>query len=54
LQRKDVFENASTVLIAVLNLLLGKLSCPVVKLYKLKVSCQRKDNCKLRYFKCLH
>jgi len=50
LQRK----NASTVLIAVLNLLLGKLCCSVVKLNKLKVRCQWKVNCSLRYFKYLH
>jgi len=43
-------KNASTVLIAVLNLLLGKLCCFVFKLNKLKVRCQWKDNCKLRYF----
>jgi len=36
LQRK----NDSTGLIAVLNLLLGKLCCSVVKLNKLKMRCQ--------------
>jgi len=44
----------SIVLIAVLNLLLGKLCCSVVKLNKLKVRCQWKDNSKLRYFNYLH
>ena len=47
-------QNASNVLIAVLNLLLGKLCCFVVKPNKLKVRCQGKYNCKLRYFKNLH
>jgi len=38
----------------ILNLLLGKLCCFVVKLIKLKVICQWKDNCKLHYLKHLH
>jgi len=50
-EKKMHLKNASTVLIVVLNLLLGKLCCFVVKLNKLKVRCQWKDNCKLRYFK---
>ena len=38
-------KNASTVLIAVWNLLLGKFCCSVVKLNKLKVKWQCTDNC---------
>ena len=45
---------ASTFLFAVLNLILGKLCCSVVKLKQLKSRCQWKDNGKLRYFKYLH
>jgi len=38
-EKINAFKNAS-VLIVVLNLLLGKLCCSVVKLSKLKVRCQ--------------
>ena len=54
-EKKELhLKNAFTVLIAVLNLLFGKLCCFVVKLIKLKVRCRWKENCKLRYFKYLH
>ena len=49
-EKINAFKNASTVLIVVLNLILGQLCCSVVKLNKLKVRCQWKENCKLRNF----
>jgi len=53
-RKKMHLKNASNVSITVLNLLLVKLCCFVVKLNKLKVKCQLKDNCKLLYFNYLH
>ena len=53
-EKKMHLKIVFTVLMAVLNLLLGKLCCFVVKLIKLKVRCRWKENCKLRYFKYVH
>ena len=55
LQSKKIhLKKASTVLIGILNLLLGKLCCYIVKRNKLKVRWQMNDNCKLLYSKYLH
>jgi len=50
-EKKMHLKIVFTVLMAVLNLLLGKLCRFVIKL---KVRCRWKENCKLRYFKYVH
>ena len=43
-------KNVSSVLIAVSNLLNGKLCCSVVKPYEPNALCIWKEDCKLRFF----